>query len=154
MNISQTGIDLLKHFEGCELEAYQDSVGVWTIGYGHTKDVEKGMKITQELAEHMLKEELEGEYEGYINDIPDVPLTQCQFDALVCWVYNLGPTNLRSSTMLKELNAGNYDLVPFQMKRWDKAGGKTLLGLTRRRNAEALLFKDENWEDYLEKEAD
>ena len=73
MNISQTGIDLLKHFEGCELEAYQDSVGVWTIGYGHTKDVEKGMKITQELAEHMLKEELEGEYEGYINEIPDVP---------------------------------------------------------------------------------
>ena len=154
MNISQTGIDLLKHFEGCELKAYQDSVGVWTIGYGHTKGIYEGIEISQLEAEKMLKDELEGEYEGYINDIPDVPLEQCQFDALVCWVYNLGPTNLRSSTMLKELNAGSYDLVPYQMKRWDKAGGKVLLGLSRRRNAEALLFKGEDWTEYLEKEAD
>ena len=154
MKISQTGVDLLKHFEGCKLEAYQDSVGVWTIGYGHTKGIYEGIEISQLEAEKMLKDELEGEYEGYINDIPDVPLEQCQFDALVCWVYNLGPTNLRSSTMLKELNAGSYDLVPYQMKRWDKAGGKVLLGLSRRRNAEALLFKGEDWTEYLEKEAD
>ena len=83
-HISQSGIDLLKHFEGCELEAYQDSVGVWTIGYGHTKDVDPGMKITQELAEHMLKEELP-EYEGYVKDMVEVDLEQCQFDSLVCW---------------------------------------------------------------------
>lgn len=152
MKISQTGVDLLKHFEGCKLEAYQDSVGVWTIGYGHTKGIYEGLEITQSEAEKMLVDELP-EYEGYIDNIVDQNLSQCQFDALVCWVYNLGPTNLSSSTMLKELQAGNMDLVPFQMKRWDKAGGKPLLGLTRRRNAEALLFKDENWNDYLEVEA-
>ena len=152
MHTSEEGIALLKHFEGCKLNAYQDSVGVWTIGYGHTKGVERGMKISQEEAESMLQQELEHEYEDYISDI-DQHLTQCQFDALVCWVYNLGPTNLRSSTMLKEIIAGNMDLVPFQMKRWDKAGGKVLLGLTRRRNAEALLFKGENWQDYKEVEA-
>ena len=152
-HISQSGIDLLKHFEGCELEAYQDSVGVWTIGYGHTKDVDPGMKITQELAEHMLKEELP-EYEGYVKDMVEVDLEQCQFDSLVCWVYNLGSGNLSSSTMLKKLNSGDYDLVPFEMKRWDKAGGKALLGLTRRRNAEALMFKGEDWTEYLDKEAD
>ncbi len=152
MHTSEEGIALLKHFEGCELNAYQDSVGVWTIGYGHTKGVERGMKISQEEAESMLQQELEHEYEDYISDI-DQELTQCQFDALVCWVYNLGPTNLRSSNMLKEIIAGNMDLVPFQMKRWDKAGGKVLLGLTRRRNAEALLFKGEDWRDYKEVEA-
>ena len=152
MHTSEEGIALLKHYEGCELNAYQDSVGVWTIGYGHTKGVERGMKISQEEAESMLQQELEHEYEDYISDI-DQELTQCQFDALVCWVYNLGPTNLRSSTMLKEIIAGNMDLVPFQMKRWDKAGGKVLLGLTRRRNAEALLFKGEDWHDYKEVEA-
>ena len=80
-------------------------------------------------------------------------LQQHEFDALVCWVYNLGPTNLSSSTMLKKLNAGEFKEVPFQMKRWDKAGGQPLLGLTRRRNAEALLFKGEDWKDYLEVEA-
>ena len=152
MHTSEEGIALLRHFEGCKLNAYQDSVGVWTIGYGHTKGVERGMKISQEEAESMLQQELEHEYEDYISDI-DQELTQCQFDALVCWVYNLGPTNLRSSTMLKEIIAGNMDLVPFQMKRWDKAGGKVLLGLTRRRNAEALLFKGENWQDYKDVEA-
>ena len=152
MKISQTGVDLLKHFEGCKLEAYQDSVGVWTIGYGHTKGIHEGLEITQPEAEKMLIDELP-EYEGYIDNIVDQNLSQCQFDALVCWVYNLGPTNLSSSTMLKEIQAGNMDLIPFQMKRWDKAGGKPLLGLTRRRNAEALLFKNEDWNDYLEVEA-
>ncbi len=90
--ISQEGIELIKKFEGCELEAYQDSVGVWTIGYGHTKDVKKGDSINRDEAEHLLQEELP-EYEGYINDLVTVPLNQCQFDALVCWVYNIGSTN-------------------------------------------------------------
>ena len=145
MNISQTGLDLLKHFEGCELKAYQDSVGVWTIGYGHTKGIYEGIEISQLEAEKMLKDELEGEYEGYINDIPDVPLEQCQFDALVCWVYNLGPTNLKTSTLRKVLNKGAYDDVPEQMKRWNKANGKVLKGLVRRRDSEALLFEGNKW---------
>ena len=152
MQTSRTGIELLKHFEGCELKAYQDSVGVWTIGYGHTKGIYEGLEITQSEAEKMLIDELP-EYEGYITDKVVPMLQQHEFDALVCWVYNLGPTNLSSSTMLKKLNAGEFKEVPFQMKRWDKAGGQPLLGLTRRRNAEALLFKGEQWKDYLEVEA-
>ena len=152
MQLSKTGIELLKHFEGCELKAYQDSVGVWTIGYGHTKGIYEGLEITQSEAEKLLIDELP-EYEGYITDKVVPMLQQHEFDALVCWVYNLGPTNLSSSTMLKKLNAGEFKEVPFQMKRWDKAGGQPLLGLTRRRNAEALLFKGEQWKDYLEVEA-
>tara|TARA_R100001198_G_C5166527_1_gene169291 strand:+ start:81 stop:542 length:462 start_codon:yes stop_codon:yes gene_type:complete len=152
MQLSKTGIELLKHFEGCELKAYQDSVGVWTIGYGHTKGIYEGLEITQSEAEKMLVDELP-EYEGYITDKVVPMLQQHEYDALVCWVYNLGPTNLSSSTMLKKLNAGEFKEVPFQMKRWDKAGGQPLLGLTRRRNAEALLFKGEQWKDYLEVEA-
>ena len=155
MRTSQTGIDLLKFFEGCELKAYQDSVGVWTIGYGHTKDVKSGMEITLDEAEEMLKHEMSGEYEGYVQPngaIIDVSLQQNQFDALVCWVYNLGPTNLRESTMLKRLNAGMWDDVPAQMERWDRAGGKKLLGLTRRRKAESLLFEGKDWTKYKEGE--
>ena len=152
MQISKTGIELLKHFEGCELKAYQDSVGVWTIGYGHTKGIYEGLEITQSEAEKMLQDELP-EYEGYVTDKVVPMLQQHEYDALVCWVYNLGPTNLSSSTMLKKLNAGEFKEVPFQMKGWDKAGGQPLLGLTRRRNAEALLFKGEDWKDYLEVEA-
>mgnify|MGYP003110991038 FL=1 len=138
------GLALIKKFEGCELKAYQCSAGVWTIGYGHTKDVVEGMEITQEQAEQMLVDELH-EYESYINKYVTVALSQNQFDALVSWVYNLGPANLSASTMLKVLNSGEYEDVPAQMKRWNKAGGKVLDGLIRRREAEACLFIGKEW---------
>ena len=146
MNTSQEGLNLIKKFEGCELTAYQDSVDVWTIGFGHTKGVEEGDEITQDEAEEMLASELD-EYEGYINDMVECDLEQCQFDALVAWVYNLGPTNLKSSTMLKRLNSNDLEDVPNQIKRWDKAGGKVLAGLVRRREAESLLFEGKEWQD-------
>jgi lysozyme len=146
MKISQEGIALIKKFEGCELESYQDSVGVWTIGYGHTKDVKDGDKINQEEAEYLLIEEMP-EYEGYINDLVKIPLEQCEFDALCSWVYNLGPTNLQESTLLRVLNEGKHNEVPTQIKRWNKAGGQVLEGLVRRREAEALLFQGKNWEN-------
>jgi len=139
MQTSKTGIDLIKHFEGCELYAYKCPAGVWTIGYGHTKGVEPGMQITEEDAHNMLVEELV-EYESYINNLVTVGLNQNQFDAMVSWVYNLGSANLQASTLLKVLNAGQYGEVPAQMLRWNKAGGKVLEGLTRRRQAEADLF--------------
>jgi len=145
MKISEEGISLIKNYEGCRLEAYQDSVGIWTIGYGVIKGVKEGDQINQEEADHLLKEELP-EYEGYINDMIKVPLEQCQFDALVCWVYNLGPNNLKDSTLLRILNDGDYDGVPEQIKRWNKAGGKVLAGLVKRRAAEADLFKGKEWE--------
>lgn len=145
MNISKEGIALIKKFEGCELEAYKCPAGVWTIGYGHIKGVQEGDVITLEEAEDMLVEELH-EYENYINDMVTVGLTPSQFDALVAWVFNLGPTNLRESTLLRVLNEGNYEEVPAQIKRWNKAGGEVLNGLIRRRKAEALLFQGEPWE--------
>ena len=138
------GLALIKKFEGCELEAYQCSAGVWTIGYGHTKGVEAGDEISKEQAEEMLVEELH-EYESYVNDFVTAPLSQNQYDAMVSWVYNLGPANLKASTMLKVLNAGEYEEVPAQMKRWNKAGGKVLEGLIRRREAESLLFLGKEW---------
>ena len=141
MKLGERGTEILKYFEGCKLTAYQDSVGVWTIGYGHTKGVFDGMTITQEEAEQMLLTELE-EYEGYIENMVTVPLTQNQFDALLVWIYNLGPTNFRNSTLLKELNAGNYNAAGQEITRWNKAGGKVLAGLVKRREAEAELFND------------
>ena len=146
MKISKEGIALIKKFEGIELQAYQDSVGVWTIGYGHTKGVKEGDNISLKQAEAMLEEELV-EYEGYINNMVELGLEQNQFDALVAWVYNLGPTNLRESTLLKVLNQGLFDEVPYEIKRWNKAGGQVLNGLVRRREAEALLFQGKAWED-------
>ena len=139
MKTGSKGIDLIKHFEGCELEAYKCPAGVWTIGYGHIKGVKEGMTITEHQAEEMLKSEL-NEYEGYINNLVTAELNQNQFDAMVSWVYNLGGGNLKASTLLKVLNAGDYAGVPAQMMRWNKAGGKVLEGLTRRRQAEADLF--------------
>ena len=103
MNISNEGISLIKRFEGCELEAYKCAAGVWTIGYGHTKNVKEGMTISKEQADNMLLNELD-EYCEYVEKAVDVDLEQCQFDALVSWTYNLGSTNLNNSTMLKVLN--------------------------------------------------
>ena len=139
MKTGTKGIELIKHFEGCELEAYKCAAGVWTIGYGHIKGVTSDSVITQEQAEQMLVEEL-NEYEGYINNMVTMPLSQNQFDALVSWVYNLGGGNLKASTLLKVVNSGEFNGVPEQIMRWNKAGGKVLEGLTRRRQAEADLF--------------
>lgn len=140
---------MIKHFESCKLTAYQDSVGVWTIGWGHTAGVKKGDNWTQDEADDILLNDLE-KFEGYVNQYVKVPLTQNQFDALVSWTFNLGPGNLKSSTMLIKLNEKNYDEVPSQMKRWNKAGGKVLRGLERRRNAEAAMFSGKDWKEYFE----
>ena len=147
MKISQEGIDLIKHFEGCELESYRCSANVLTIGYGTTKNVVEGMKISQHQAEELLMKDLE-EFEEYVEDLIDVPLEQNQFDALVAWTYNLGTTNLKTSTLRKVLNKGAYDDVAEQIKRWNKANGKVLKGLVRRRNAEAELFNGNDWHVY------
>jgi len=144
MQISQEGLALIKKFEGCELEAYKCAAGVWTIGYGSTKGVEEGNTITQEDADNLLLEEMH-EYEGYINDMVTVDLKQNEFDSLVSWVFNLGPSNLSSSTLLSRLNNKVWDDVPNQIKRWNKAGGQVRQGLVRRREAEALLFQGKDW---------
>jgi len=139
MRTSNIGIMLIKEYEGCETTAYKCPAGVWTIGYGHIKGVQEGDVITEVQAHDMLIEELV-EYEGYINKEVTVDLNQNQFDAMVSWVYNLGSGNLRSSTLLVELNKGNYQAVPIEIKRWNKAAGEVLAGLTKRRHSEAELF--------------
>ena len=103
--------------------------------------------LTQSLPpypnERLLAEDLV-EFEEYVDTLVKVPLTQNQFDALVSWTFNLGSGNLQESTMLRKLNYGDYESVPDEMRRWNKAGGEVLEGLTRRREAEALLFAAEN----------
>ena len=144
MKISLEGLSLIKKFEGCRLEAYYCSGGVLTIGYGHTGGVKETDTITQEEADKLLKGDIL-KFEQYVSDNVKVDLDQSQFDALVAWTFNLGPGNLRESTMLKKLNNEDYESVPFEMRRWNKAGGKTLDGLIRRRQAESLLFESKEW---------
>lgn len=144
MQTSEKGIALIKQFEGCRLTAYQDSVGVWTIGYGWTRPVDgvpvrSGMAIKQEVAERLLKTGLVS-YETDVSKLAKVKMTQGQFDALVSFAYNLGARALSTSTLLKKLNAGDYRGAADEFLRWNKAGGKVLAGLTRRREAERALF--------------
>ena len=146
LKTSQEGISLIKSFEGCELSAYRCSADLPTIGYGHTAGGSDGDTCTLEEAEEMLSDDLV-EFENYVKKYVETDLEQNQFDSLVAWVYNLGPSNLAESTMLKELNAGNVEEVPRQMKRWNRAGGQVLDGLIRRREAESRLFKGEAWEN-------
>lgn len=144
MQTSDKGIALIKQFEGCKLTAYQDSVGVWTIGYGWIhpvdgKPIRVGMTIKQETAERLLKTGLVS-YESDVSRLVKVCLTQGQFDALVSFTYNLGARSLSTSTLLRKLNAGDYAGAADEFLRWNKAGGKVLNGLTRRREAERALF--------------
>jgi lysozyme len=139
MKISQAGIDLIKKFEGCRLVAYRDAVNVLTIGYGHTNSVRTAQRINQAEAEALLRQDLE-EFEKGVEAAVTVPLNQNQFDALVSFSFNLGLGNLRKSTLLDYVNAKNFAAAAKEFQRWDKAGGRVLLGLTRRREAEAALF--------------
>ena len=144
MNISNEGLSLIKKFEGCELNSYKCAAGVPTIGYGSTHGIEMGMSISKARAEELLLEDI-SKFEDIVNESIKVSLSQNQFDAMVSWTFNLGGGNLKSSTLLKVLNGGDYEDVPNQIKRWNKANGKVLEGLIRRREAEALLFAGKEW---------
>jgi lysozyme len=142
MQMSQGGIDaLLKKFEGCKLSSYRCPANVLTVGYGHTSaagapEVTEGMKITQAQAEEILKRDLV-KYETGVHGMVKQPLTQHQFDVLTDFAYNAGLGNLKSSTLLKKVNAGQFDAVPAELMKWTKGGGKVLTGLVRRRQAES-----------------
>lgn len=140
MKIGKQGLDLIKSFEGLELKAYMPTpIDVPTIGYGHTKTVKMGQTITEAQAEALLKQDL-GWVEAVVNKSVTVPLTQNQYDALCSFVYNLGGTNFKRSTLLKKLNNKAYSDAADELLRWDKQGSKVLRGLTRRREAERALF--------------
>jgi lysozyme len=139
MRISINCINLIKEFEGFRAEAYQCPAGVWTIGYGHTHGVKEGDVITEEFAAVSLDVELY-RLGRRVDAIITVAPRQGEFDALVSFAYNLGVGALASSTLLKLYNQGYRDLAANQFVRWNKAGGKVLAGLTRRRQAEREMF--------------
>ena len=144
MKISKNGLAIIKEFEGLRLKAYDDGVGVWTIGYGTTRypsatKVKRGDNITEEQAEAYLLHDV-SRFENAVNRLVKVPLTQNQFDALVSFTYNLGEGSFGASTLLRKLNARDYSGAATEFLRWNKAGGKVMAGLTRRRKAEHDLF--------------
>lgn len=139
MKISQDGLNLIKEFEGFRADAYLCPAGVWTIGYGHTGGVAEWQSVTKQEAEEYLKSDV-AFAEDVINEYVEVELTQHQFDALVCFVFNIGANAFRESTLLRLLNQGDSEGAAEQFLRWNKAGGKVLAGLTRRREAERELF--------------
>ncbi len=139
LGLSQNGLNLIKGFEGLRLSAYQDSAGVWTIGYGHTGGVRPGQRISQAQAEQYLRSDVRWA-EQAVRDNVKVPLSQNQFDALVSFTFNVGAGALKDSTLLKKLNAGDYAGAQAEFGRWVNAGGQRLEGLVRRRAEEAQLF--------------
>lgn len=143
---STAGKNIIKEFEGFRAIAYLCPAGVWTVGYGSTringKPVGKGTKITTEEAEVFLEQDLKSFEDGVSQNV-SIELTQNQFDALVCFVYNVGLGNFKKSTLLKKLNAGKLEAAAEEFLKWDKSKGKSLPGLTRRRKAERALFLSE-----------
>lgn len=144
MKVSDKGLEIIKEFEGLSLKAYPDPATggrPWTIGYGHTEGVTPSDTCTQEEADKWLREDC-SVAEECIEAYVDVELTQNQYDALISFIFNLGCGNFKSSTLLRLLNQGLYDAAAKQFKRWDKAAGVRLAGLTRRRGMEANLFME------------
>jgi len=142
--VTSDGINLIKQFEGLRTVAYQDSVGVWTVGYGTTRingeAVKPNQRISADKAEEYMLSDLNTEFLPGVKSAVRTLVTQSMIDALCCFAYNVGLGNLRNSTLLKELNAGRYLDAAARFNDWVKAGGKTLQGLVRRRSAERELF--------------
>lgn len=145
MKVNKLGIDMMHHFEGCVLEAYQCSAKVWTIGWGNTyyqdkRPVKQGDKITQEQADKLF-EMIMNEFAIEVRRALTKELNENQFSALVCFAYNVGIGNLKRSTLLRKVNANPDDkTIDAEFLRWTRAGGRVLRGLVRRRRAEADLY--------------
>lgn len=141
MRASQKLIDHIKRSESCVLTAYQDSAGIWTIGYGHTAGVKKGDRITAYQAEQFLKEDLV-KFETIANKVKRIA-TQGQYDSVLDFIYNCGPGNFNSSTLKKYIESGRKMWeIQEQFLRWVNAGGKKLGGLVTRRIWEANRFNE------------
>jgi lysozyme len=137
--VNEAGIALIKEFEGLHLVPYLCPGGVWTIGYGHTRTVRAGMKITEAEADQFLTEDLRL-VGAALQRLVLVPLDDNEFAALASFVFNVGSGSFQSSQLLSLLNRGWYDQVPAQFLRWNRAGGEVMGGLTRRRLAEGKLW--------------
>ena len=139
MIYSKNGLHLTEQFESCRLVAYQDSKGIWTIGWGHTFGVYEGLTCTRDQADAWLLEDIQSAA-GTVNRMVTVSLTQDEFDALTDFVFNAGSGNFSGSTMLRLLNQGNYAGASEQFEKWDHSGGVEIAGLLRRRKAEEGEF--------------
>ena len=140
--IPQSSIDLVKQFEGCQLTPYRDIGGVYTVGYGHTQGIDANTPpITQERADDLLMQDLTATGQDILNEVT-VPLVDNKFAALVSFVFNIGIGHFATSGALKQLNAGNYALVPLHMMLWNHVNGVVVDGLTRRRAAECALYNE------------
>lgn len=145
MKLSKNGVEVAHYFESCKLAAYPDPGSKdgtpWTIGWGHTgQEVRKGLVWTQQQADDAFLVDV-AKFERSVTGLVKVPLMQGQFDALVLFSYNVGSKALESSTLLRKLNAGDYDGAAFEFRRWNKNDSKVMRGLTRRRAAEECLFR-------------
>lgn len=145
---NEKGLRLIKSFEGLRLTAYQDAVGVWTIGYGTTSKVYPGMVISQTQAEEFLRQDLQ-RFEAAVRRFVKVSINSDQFSALVAFTYNVGEGALARSTLLRKLNGGIYTGAADEFLNWVYAGGRVLAGLVRRRNAERALFLGEDFTTFL-----
>lgn len=139
MQTSDSGINFIEEWEGCELTSYQDGGGVWTIGVGHTKGVKAGQTITQQQADQYLVDDLQPVNQT-LNSVVTVSVNQNQYDALSSFTFNLGCEALEGSTLLKLLNEGNYQGAADEFPKWDHDNGVVVQGLLNRRNAERDLF--------------
>ena len=145
MKVNKLGIDMMHHFEGCRLQAYQCSAKVWTIGWGNTyyqdkKPVKQGDKVTQDQADELF-EMIMNEFAIEVRNALTKEVNENQFSALVCFAYNVGIGNLKKSTLLRKVNVNpNDETIALEFAKWNKAGGKVLNGLVRRRKAEADLY--------------
>jgi lysozyme len=140
MTYSKAGEQLTERFEGCRLQAYADTGGVWTIGYGHTHGVMEGMTCTRAQALAWLEQDTQAAANA-VNQLVAVQLKQAEFDALVDFVFNLGVGAFAHSTMLKDINAGNLAEAAAQFPLWDHDAGRVLAGLLHRRLAEQMAFE-------------
>ena len=146
MQISEKGLNLIKKFEGFSSKPYLCPANVPTIGFGSTY-YENGMPVTldddpvsEQRATEILKFTTDKIYGSFVNKAVKVKLNQNQFDALVSFAYNLGNGNLQQSTLLKKVNNNDFIGASLEFEKWNKAGGKVLSGLTKRRTAEKELF--------------
>jgi len=145
MKLNKAGADLIKEFEGCKLKSYQCSAKKWTIGFGNTfyedgSPVMPGHAITQEKANRLF-EIIANEFADTVDKVVTANVSENQFGALVSFAYNCGIANLQKSTLLKKVNANpNDQSIKAEFLKWNKAGGKVLAGLTRRREAESKLY--------------
>jgi lysozyme len=139
MKTNQAGINLIKQMEGCRLQAYVCPAGKLTIGYGHTLGVYQGMRITEHIADELLRQDL-AEFENQLNSL-HLPITENQFAALISFIYNLGFGRFLSSTLKAKVSNDPMDpSIRHEFLKWTKAGGKELQGLLIRRNLEANLY--------------